>query len=132
MAFEDDFDELEKMLLAKSTDYEGMRIKLKAIRQLKNFAEMMSPAQESLYASISRSHRKVLGHLDVADTKAATREAAKAIAWFYFRFRGTDPSALNRSPQLAEELREVRKLAEQSELLREAISKTTGQEIHDA
>src|SRR5688572_11420859 len=132
MPLEDDFDELDRMLLAMSTDYEKMRTTLQAIREAKELARMMGPAQDRLYASIARGHRKVLGHLKAADTAAATREAAKAVAWFYVRFQGDDCGTMDRFPHIAEELRAVRELAANSEILREAISKTTGREIHDA
>ncbi|MBM3840858.1 MAG: hypothetical protein FJ398_23465 [Verrucomicrobia bacterium] len=131
MAFEDDFDTLDRLLLAKSTDYEKMHATLQAIRRLKEFAQMMSPAQDRLYASVARGHRKVLGHLEVGDVAAATREATKAVAWFYVRFQGDDPNAMTQCPEVAEELLKVRAFAARSETLREAIGKTTGREIHD-
>jgi hypothetical protein len=132
MAFKDDFDELERMLTEKSSDHEKMLAKLQAISRLKEFARMMSPAQDRLYASIARGHRKVFKHLENGDIAAATRETAKVIAWFYIRFQGEDPDKMPRCQQIAEELSGVLELVARSEILRDAISKTTGSELHEA
>ena len=131
MAFEDDFDELDHLLSNKSNDHERMRAKLQAIRNLKEFARMMSPAQDRLYASIARGHQKVFKHLERDDINAATCETAKVIAWFYIRFQGNDPDAMmTRCPEIAAELCVVREIATRSDILRDAISKTTGTELH--
>ena len=111
MSFEDQFDELDRMLLSRSTDYGKMRTALQAIRQLKEFARMMGGAQDKLYASIARGHRKALVHLESGDSAAAMREAANAVAWFYVRFQGDDPATMTQYPHIAEELRAVRELA---------------------
>jgi hypothetical protein len=132
MAFEDDFDELNRLLSEKSIDYEKMRATLQRIRRLKEFARMMTPATDRLYAAIARGHRKVFKHLEAGDVEAATRETAKVIAWFYIRFQGDDPSMMTRCPQCAEEVSGVREIAARSELLKDAISKTTGTELHEA
>ena len=87
MTFEDRFDELEKMFLTKSTDYEMMRSKLHDIRQVHEIARILEPAQDNLYASIARGHRKALVHLESGDTSAAKREMAGAVSWFLQRFR---------------------------------------------
>ena len=132
MGFEDQFDELDQLLLSRSTDYGRMRTTLQEIRQLKEFARMMGSAQDKLYASIARGHRKALLHLENGDSAAAMREAAKAVAWFYVRFQGDDPATMTQNPHIADELRAVRELAARSEILNEASSKTKGHEIHDA
>jgi len=132
MAFEDDFDELDRLLSAKSTDYEKMRTTLQKMRRLEEFARLMMPAQDRLYAAIARGHRKVFRHLEAGDVEAATRETAKVLAWFYIRFQGDEPSMMTRCPECAEEVRGVREIAARSELLKDAISKTTGTELHEA
>ena len=132
--FEDDFNELDQMLSEKSCEYEKMRIALSKIRSGREFARMMMPAQDRLYAAIARGHRKVFNHLKARNVGAATRESAKIIAWFYIRFQGDDPdepSMMARCPQIAEEVRAVREMAARSELLRDAISKTSGTELHE-
>ena len=132
MRFEDQFNELDQLLLSRSTDYERMRATLQAIRQSHEFVRMMAPAQDKLYASIARGHRKVLVHLEAGDSTAAMREAAKAIAWFLSRFRNGDPAAMTEFPHIAEDLRAARDLAARSEVLSEAVRNTKGNEIHDA
>ncbi len=82
MTLEEDFNELDQMLASRSADYETMRAKLQAICQLHGFVRMMGPAQDRLYASIARGHRKALANLEAGDTPAAMHEAAKAIACF--------------------------------------------------
>jgi hypothetical protein len=132
--FEDDFNELDQMLSEKSCDYEKMRSALNKIRSRQEFARLMMPAQDRLYAAIARGHRKVFDHLKAQNFGAAIRESAKVIAWFYIRFQGDDPdepSMMARCPEIAEEVRAVRDIAARSELLREAISKTTGAELHE-
>jgi hypothetical protein len=131
MGFEDHFNELDRLLLSESTDYEKMRTTLHAIRQSNEFVRMMGPAQDRLYASIARGHRKALVHLEAGDSAAAAREAAKAIAWFHHRFQGNDPASMTQFPHIAQELRAVREIAARSEILREAIGKTMGNDIHD-
>lgn len=134
MALEDDFCELDRMLSENSCEYEEMRAVFKRIRDKEQFTRMMMPAQDRLYAAIARGHRKVFKHLETGDVEAATRETAKVIAWFYIRFQGDDPDELSmmaRCPQVAEEVRGVREIASRSELLRDAISKTTGTELHE-
>ena len=131
MTLDDEFNELDTMLASRSTDYETMRARLQAICQKHGFVRMMGPAQDRLYASIARGHRKALVHLEAGDTVAAMQEAAKAVAWFHTRFQGDDPEAMTRFPQIAEELRAVRELASRSEVLREAVRNTKGHEIHD-
>lgn len=121
MAFEDHFDDLDRMLLAKSTDYEKMRATLQAMRQVHEIARLLGPAQDSLYASIARGHRTALVHLESGDTAAAAREMAGAVCWFLRRFQGTDPSALAKAPKVAEELRAANELASRSEILRKAM-----------
>jgi DNA-binding phage protein len=121
MPFEDSFDQLERLLLAKSTDYEKMRALVKEMRQMREIARMLGPAQDNLYASIARGHRKALVHLESGDTAAAMVEMAGAVSWFLRRFQGSDPLALAKAPKVAEELREATQLAERSELLREAL-----------
>lgn len=121
MPFEDSFDQLERLLLAKSTDYEKMRALVKEMRQMREIARMLGPAQDNLYASIARGHRKALVHLESGDTAAAMVEMAGAVSWFLRRFQGSDPLALAKAPKVAEELREATQLAEGSELLREAL-----------
>jgi hypothetical protein len=130
MKFEEHFNELDRLLGSKSTDYEKMRSILQAIRQSHEFVRMMEPAQDRLYASIARGHRKTLVHLEAGDPAAAAREAAKAVAWFHHRFQGDDPASMTQFPHIAEELRAVRELAARSENLKEAVSKTKGNEIH--
>jgi hypothetical protein len=53
MAFEDGFDELDSMLLAKSTDYEKMRAFVQRMRQADELVQMLGPAEDRLYASIA-------------------------------------------------------------------------------
>jgi hypothetical protein len=120
MPFEDDFDELDRMLLAKSTDYEKMRATLQAMRQVHEIARMLGPAQDNLYASIARGHRKALVHLEAGDTSAAMREMAGAVSWFLRRFQG-ELESFAKLPKVADELRASRELAERSEVLREAL-----------
>lgn len=124
MIFEDRFDELEKMLLSKSTDFEKMRSKLHDIRQVHEIARILGPAQDNLYASIARGHRKALVHLESGDTSAAKREMAGVVSWFLRRFQGAEPEKLTQLPKVADELRAARALAERSEVLREALSKS--------
>ena len=131
MRFENQFNELDQLLRSRSTDYERMRAILQAIRQSHEFVRMMVPAQDRLYASIARGHRKVLAHLESGDSSAAMREAAKALAWFLVRFRYDDPAAMTEFPHIAEDLRAARELAARSEVLGEAVRNTRGQEIHD-
>ncbi len=130
MAFEDSFDELDRMLLSKSTDYEKMRATLQAMRQVHEIARMLGPAQDNLYASISRGHRKALAHLEAGDTAAAMREMAGAVSWFLRRFQGAEPEALSKAPKIADELRAARDLSERSEVLRQALSQSY--DIHAA
>jgi len=131
MKFEDQFNELDRMLRSRSTDYEKMRTMLESIRNSHDFVRMMGPAQDKLYASIARGHRKALIHLENNDSAAAAHEAAKAVAWFYVRFRGYDASGVSEFPQIEKELLAVRELAARSEILKHAISKIKGSEIHD-
>jgi hypothetical protein len=131
MTLEDNFGELDGMLASHSMDHEAMRAKLKAICDKHGFVRMMGPAQDRLYASIARGHRKALVHLEAGNTAAAMQEAAKAVAWFYTRFQGDDLESMTRFPQIAEELRAVRELVSRSEILREAVKNTKGNEIHD-
>jgi hypothetical protein len=56
MPFEDKYDELNRMLVAKSTDYEKMRSILQVIREVHGSARLFEAAQDDLYASIARSH----------------------------------------------------------------------------
>jgi hypothetical protein len=130
MAFEDSFDELERMLLAKSTDYEKMRALVQRMRQADALARMLGPAQDNLYASIARGHRKALVHLESGDTAAAMREMAGAVSWFLRRFQGAEQESFTQFPNVGDELRAARELAERSEVLREALSK--GYDIHAA
>jgi hypothetical protein len=131
MKFEDHFNDLDRLLLAKSTDYEKMRAILQEIRRSHEFVRMMEPAQDRLYASIARGHRKVLVHLEAGDSNAAMREAAKAVAWFFVRFQGDQPTSIPQFPHIEGELRAVRELAGRNEILREAVRNTKGHEIHD-
>ncbi len=105
-----------------AADYEKMRATLQAIRQVHEIARMLGPAQDNLYASFARGHRKALVHLESGDTAAAMREMAGAVSWFLRRFQGTDPSALACAPKVADELRAASDLAARSEVLREALS----------
>ena len=125
MAFEDQFDELDRLLLTKSPDYERMRTVLQAIRQTHEIARLLGPAQDNLYASIARSHRQALVHLEAGDTAAARQEMADALAWFMRRFQGLTPEALAKCPKVADELQAARELAVQSQTLREAVGKNT-------
>jgi len=130
MTLDDDFNELDGMLASRSADYERMRAKLQAIRQRRG--SVMIPAEDALYASISRGHRKALVHLEAGNTAAAMRQAAKATAWFYTRFDSWDTTeAMAQFPQIAKELRALRDLACRSEILRDAVKNTKGNEIHD-
>lgn len=121
MGFEQDFDELDRMLVAKSTDYEKMRGILQVIRELYAGARLTEAAQDKLYASIARTHRKALVHLEAGDTAAATKEMAGAVSWFLRRF--PDGLDLTKVPEVATEVRAVRELAERSKVLREALDK---------
>jgi len=121
MPLKDSFDELERLLIAKSTDYEKMRALVKEMRHVHEISRMLGPAQDNLYASIARGHRRALVHLESGDIPAAMVEMAGAVSWFLRRFQGTDPLALPKAPKIAEELREARQLAERSEVLREAL-----------
>jgi hypothetical protein len=131
MAFEDSFNELEQMLLARSTEYEKMREALQKMRQVHEIARMLGPAQDNLYACIAHGHRKALAHLEAGDTEAAKREMAGAISWLVRRFGSFDLLALARAPKIAEELRAANELAERSEVLREAL-KSQSYDIHAA
>jgi len=129
MAFEDSFDELDQMLLAKSTDYEKMRATVLKMRQTHELARMLGPALDNLYASIAHGHRKALAYLEAGDIEAAKREMAGAVSWLVRRFQGLSPLALSKVPKVVEELREANQLAERSEVLREAL-KTQSYDIH--
>lgn len=131
MAFEDSFEELEQMLLSKSTDYEKMWATLQSMRQVHEIACMLGPAQDNLYASIAHGHRKALAHLETGDTEAAKREMAGAVSWLVRRFQGLSPQALAKAPKIVEELRAASELAERSETLREAL-KSQSYDIHAA
>ena len=132
MTFKKDSDELDQMLLSHSTDYDKMRAKVQKLRQSQEFVRMMGSAQDKLYASIARGHRKVLVNLENGDSAAAAREAAKVVAWFHLRFQGDDPGSISAFPHIAKELLAVRELLIRSEILREAVSKCTGNDLHDA
>jgi len=129
MAFEDSFNELEQMLLARSTDYEKMRETLQKMGQVHEIARMLGPAQDNLYASIAHGHRKALTYLEAGDAEAAKREMAGAISWLVRRFGGFDPVALAKAPKVVKELRAARELSERSEVLREAL-RTQSYDIH--
>jgi hypothetical protein len=129
MAFEESFDELDRMLVAKSTDYDKMRASLQDIRQVHEIARMLGPAQDNLYACIARGHRKALSYLESGDTAAGMRERAGAVSWLVRSFQGMDPVALVRASKVAQELRAARELAERSEALREAL-KSQSYDIH--
>jgi hypothetical protein len=131
MAFEDSYDELDRMLLAKSTDYEKMRVIVKQMRQTHELARMLGPAQDNLYASIAHGHRKALAYLEAGDTEAAKREMAGAISWLVRRFGGFDSLQLAKAPKIVEELRAANELAERSEVLREAL-RSQNYDIHAA
>lgn len=131
MAFEDSFNELEQMLVAKSTDYEKMRAVLTSIRQTAEIARMLGSAQDNLYASIAHGHRKALAYLEAGDTEAAKREMAGAVSWLVQRFGSFDPTSLAKTPKVLEELRAARELAERSDVLREAL-KNQSYDIHAA
>jgi hypothetical protein len=131
MAFEDSFDELDRMLLAKSTDYGKMRAVVQEMRRVHEIARFLEPAQDNLYASIAHGHRKALAYLEAGDTEAAKREMAGAVSWFVRRFGSFDPASLAKAPKVLEELRAVRELAERSNVLREAL-KTQNYNIHAA
>ena len=123
MGFEDDFAELDRMLLARSSDYTRMREKLEAIAQAGEFVRALGPAQDNLYASIARSHRKALEHLEAGNQVEAMREMAGAVSWFLKRFEGTGTEALGKVlPKIGEELRLCSALAVQSEVLKEAVA----------
>ena len=130
MAFEDNFVELDRMLLAKSTDYEQMRKTLEDIRQVHEIARMLGTAQDNLYASIARGHRKALVHLEAGDTEAAKQEMAGAVSWFLRRFQGCNLDSFPKLPKVADELRAARELVDRSEILRDALSKN--HDIHAA
>ncbi len=121
MAFEDKIDELDRMLAAKSTDYEKMRSILRVIRELDASACLLEAAQDNLYASIARSHRKALAHLEAGDTTAAMREMAGAVSWFLRRFPD-DLNALAKIPEVAAEVKAARELAQRSKVLSEALN----------
>ena len=123
MAFEDSFNQLEQMLLAKSTQYDKMRETLEEIRRVHAIARMMGPAQDNLYASIARGHRKALACLEAGDVDAAKREMAGAISWLVRRFEGFDQLALAKAPKIVKEMQAARELSERSEALREALRK---------
>ena len=131
MEFEDSFDELDRMLLAKSTDYEKMRETLQKMRQVHELARMLGPAQDNLYASIAHGHCKALAYLEAGDTEAAKREMAGSVSWLVRRFEGLSPLALAKAPKVVEELRAASQLAERSEILREAL-KSQSYDIHAA
>jgi hypothetical protein len=123
MVFDDNFDELDRMLIARSTDYEEMRKALQKIRQVQEIARMLGPAQDNLYASIARGHRKALVHLEAGDTEAAKKEMAGAVSWFLRRFQGCKLDSFPDLPKVADEMRASRELADRSEVLRDALSK---------
>ena len=125
MPCEDSFNELEQMLVGKSTDYEKMRETLQKMRQAQEIARMLAPAQDRLYASIAHGHRNALAYLEAGDIEAAKREMAGAISWFVRRFENLDPLL----PKITEEMREARQLAERSEVLRDAL-KNQSHNIH--
>ncbi len=129
MAFEDSFDELDQMLLAKSADYEKMRATVKEMLRTYELARMLGPAQDNLYASIAHGHRKALAYLEAGDIEAAKREMAGAVSWLVRRFGGFDPASLAKAPKVLEELRAARELAERSDVLREAL-KNQSYDIH--
>ena len=131
MAFEDSFDELDRMLLAKSTDYEKMRAAVQDMRRVHEVARFLGPAQDNLYASIAHGHRKALAYLEAGDTEAAKREMAGAVSWLVRRFEGLSPLALAKAPKVVEELQAARQLAERSAVLREAL-KSQSYDIHAA
>jgi hypothetical protein len=129
MAFEDSFDELDRMLLAKSTDHEKMRALVQRMRQADELARMLGPAQDRLYASIAHGHRKALAYLEAGDIDAAKHEMAGAVSWLVRRFGSFDPVSLAKAPKVLDELQAIRELAERSSVLREAL-KSLSYDIH--
>ena len=129
MAFDESYDELEQMLLAKSTDYEKMHATVQKMRQTHELARMLGAAQDNLYASIAHGHRKALAYLEAGDAEAAKREMAGAVSWLVRRFQGLSPLALSKAPKVAAELRAANQLAERSEVLREAL-RSQSYDIH--
>lgn len=117
----DKFDTLDRMIRERSSDAKQMREIFDLIRRTYDATRFLDVAQDNLYAAIARGHRKVLTHLEAGDAAAALHEAAKAVAWFHFRFQGYDPSVMTKYPHIAEELRAVRELVARSEVLREAV-----------
>jgi len=130
MTVEEKFDKLDEMLAARSSDYETMRAMLQDLKS-RELARTMAPAQDRLYASISRGHRKVLQHLEINDVMAAKHETAKVIAWFYRKFHPFQPGTLVKYPAIGEELRKVHELAAKRAPLKDAISKSKGTDIHE-
>ncbi len=128
MKFEELFGQLEKLILSQSTDFVAMRRLLYEIQRTRDISRWLDDAQDRLYASIASGHLKILQHLEAGDIEKAKLEAAAAIAWFHLRFRGFQPDATGRCPQISEVFQQVAKVAEQSPALREALQKP-GEEI---
>ncbi len=121
MAFEEKIDELDRMLVAKSADYEKMRSLLQVIRELFASARLLEGAQDNLYASIAGSHRKALAYLEAGDATAAMKEMAGAVSWFLRRFPD-DLNSLAKIPKVAAEVKAARELAQRSKVLSEALN----------
>ena len=128
MKFDELFGQLEKLLLSQSTDFVGMRRVLYEIQKTRDVMRWLDEAQDRLYASIASGHLKVLQHLEAGDIEKAKQEAAAAIAWFHLRFRGFQPDATGRCPQVSEVFQHIAEVAEQSPSLRDALQKPS-QEI---
>lgn len=131
MNFEIRFEELTRLILAKSDDYERMHGLLKELRRDRELVRFLAPAQDDLYASIAHGHRKALACLESGDIAAAKNEMAGPLSWFLTRFGGTDRNQLKvqlnelkpKLPRVAHELEATLNLAERSDALKAALSR---------
>ena len=128
----EEFDLLDKLIRERSSDVKQMRQLLGLIRRMYGGARFMDEAQDKLYASVTQRPRNILARLDAGDSETATREAAKAIAWFYVRFQGDDLAAMTKYPHIADELRAVRDLAARNEIVRDEVVHAKGDELHQS
>src|SRR5207247_1084546 len=122
------FNELDRHLESRSTDFEEMRRLLAQLKETKDVSKWLDSAQDQLYASIASAHLKVLSYLEDGNIDEAKREACAAIRWFQLRFHFFSPEANGRIPKIVETFNGIAALAEKSAALR-AVLKMSDDEV---
>lgn len=125
MNFEIRFEELNRLILAKSDDYVRMHGLLKDLQANHELVRFMAPAQDNIYASIAHGHRKALACLESGDVHAAKDEMAGTLSWFVRRFQSVDRCALElQAPRVVRELDAVLDLAGKCTALKTALNQS--------